>query len=160
MLQISAGKFFQSSKLHETLYRCVYYTNYRVFDDAKIETPVGVLLPSTAGSNPSTLTYEVVERIEAHPNSPVAGEIISTGGGMVVNDFAAIISFALNLTCTPDPDLARRPDRFERPISRQFTSAAKNYPAYVRYVGAVREGQQREAVGVPQGSYRTRPKAL
>lgn len=108
MLQISAGKFFQTSKLHETPYRGVYYTNYRVFDDAKIETPVGVLLPSTVGSGPATLTYEVVERIEAHPNSPVSGEIISTGGDMVVNDFAAVISFALNVTCTPNLDLTRR----------------------------------------------------
>lgn len=108
MLQISTGKFFQSSKLHETLFRGVYYTNYRVFGDAKIETPVGILLPSTARSNLSTLTYEIVERIEAHPNSPVAGEIISTGGDMVVNDFAAIISFALEVTSTPNPDLTRR----------------------------------------------------
>jgi hypothetical protein len=108
MFQISTGKFFQSGKLHETLYRGVYYTNYRVLDDAKIETPAGVLLPSTAGSNPATLTYKVVERIEAHPNSPVAGEIVSTGGDMVVNDFAAVISFALDVTCTSNPDVTRR----------------------------------------------------
>jgi hypothetical protein len=108
MLQISAGKFFRSSKLHETPYRGVYYTNYEGFDDAKIETPVGTVQPSTARSGLSTLTYEVVERIEAHPQSPVAGELISTGGHMVVNDFAAVISFALDVTCTPDSDLTRR----------------------------------------------------
>jgi hypothetical protein len=49
-----------------------------------------------------------VERIEAHPQSSVPGEVHSTGGDMVVNDFAAVISFALNVTCTPNPDLTRR----------------------------------------------------
>lgn len=67
-----------------------------------------MLLPSTARSSRSTLTYEVVERIEAHPQSSVPGEVHSTGGDMVVNDFAAVISFALNVTCTPNPDLTRR----------------------------------------------------
>ena len=54
------------------------------------------------------MTYEVTERLEAHPNSPVSGEIISTGGDVVVNDFAAVISFALNVTCTPSLDLTRQ----------------------------------------------------
>jgi hypothetical protein len=108
MLQISTGKFFNTAKLHETPYRGVYYTNYRSFDCAKIETPVGVLLPSNLGSGVSTLTYEVVERIEAHPNSPVPGEVISTGGDVVANDFAAVISFALGITCTTNSDLTER----------------------------------------------------
>ncbi|HLH72957.1 MAG TPA: hypothetical protein VKX96_06710, partial [Chloroflexota bacterium] len=108
MLQISTGKFFNTAKLHETPYRGVYYTNYKSFGCAKIETPVGVLLPSNLGSDVSTLTYEVVERIEAHPNSPVAGEVISTGGDVVANDFAAVISFALGITCTTNADLTRR----------------------------------------------------
>ena len=108
MLQISTGKFFNTTKLHETPYRGVYYTNYTSFGCAKIETPVGVLLPSNLGSHVSTLTYEVVERIEAHPNSPVAGEVISTGGDVVVNDFAAVISFALGITCTTNSDLTKR----------------------------------------------------
>jgi hypothetical protein len=90
MLQISAGKFFRSSKLHETLHRGVYYTNYRVLDAAKIETPVGTLLPSSLGSDPPTLTYEIVERIEAHPASPVGGELVSTGGDMLVNDLGSV----------------------------------------------------------------------
>jgi len=62
------GKFFESSKVHETLYRGVYYTNYR-FRSRQIETPVGILLPSTTGPGLSTLTYEVVERIEAYPGA-------------------------------------------------------------------------------------------
>jgi hypothetical protein len=108
MLQISTGKFFNSTKLHETLYRGVYYTNYRFFDCVKIETPVGVILPSNLSSGVSTLTYEVVERIEAHPNSPVPGEVISTGGDVVANDFAAVISFAFGVTCTTSPALTGR----------------------------------------------------
>jgi hypothetical protein len=108
MLQISSKKFFTSTKLHETLHRGVYYTNYRVFGDAPLETPVGMLLPSTAWLGLTTMTYEIMERIEAHPHGPVAGEVVSIGGDTLVNDFAAIISFALNVTCTPDPDLTRR----------------------------------------------------
>lgn len=63
MLQISAGRFFQSAKLHETPYR-VYYTNYRTFDEAKITTPVRVLQPSTAAFQPWPMrSWNVSKRI-------------------------------------------------------------------------------------------------
>lgn len=108
MLQISSKKFFRSDKLHETLHRGVYFTNYRTFDEAPILTPVGLLLPSTAWIGPTTMTYEIMERIEARPNGPVPGEVVATAGDTMANDFAAIVSFFLNVTCTPDPDLTRR----------------------------------------------------
>ena len=108
MLQISSKKFFASTKLHETVHRGVYYTNYRVFSNEQIETPVGLLLPLTSALGLGTMTYEITERIEAHPGGIFSGEIVSTGGRTLVNDFGALISFALNVTCTPDPDLTRR----------------------------------------------------
>ena len=41
--------------------------------------------------------------------------MISMGGASLLNDFAAVVAFALNITCTPDPDLTRRLLATERP---------------------------------------------
>ena len=49
------------------------------------------------------------------PDGPYPGEVIATGGDTLINDFAATVSFALNITCTTDLDLARRLVATERP---------------------------------------------
>ena len=41
--------------------------------------------------------------------------MISTGGAALLSDFAAVVSFVLNITCTSDPNLARRLLSTERP---------------------------------------------
>jgi hypothetical protein len=48
------------------------------------------------------------ERLQKSPGGPYSGEMTATTGETLINDFAAVISFALSITCTPDPDLARR----------------------------------------------------
>ena len=45
---------------------------------------------------------------EAAPGGPHAGEILATSGDALIDDYAAIVSFALSITCTTDFDLARR----------------------------------------------------
>jgi hypothetical protein len=115
MLQISTGKFFKF-EAHETLRRAIYYTNYRIFlDDKKIETQVGSIQSVTGVQGLGALTCEVIERIQKMPGGPYSGVIIATGGDTLINDFAAIVSFALNVTCTTDIDLARRLVSSERP---------------------------------------------
>lgn len=115
MLQISTGKFFKH-EAHETLRRAIYYTNYRTFRaDDRFETNVGCLQATTGTHGLGALTCEITERIQKLPGGPYQGEIVATGGDTLINDFAAIISFALNVTCTTDLDLARRLVASERP---------------------------------------------
>jgi len=114
MLQISTGKFFKH-EAYETLRRAIYYTNYRVFRDDRIETQVGSLQPVVGVHGLGALTCEIIERIQKLPGGPYSGEIIATGGETLINDFAAVVSFALNITCTTDLDLARRLVANERP---------------------------------------------
>lgn len=112
MLQISSGKFFTSQNPddhHTTIHRAVLYTNYRIFGtNHRIDTAVGSLLPSNFVDDLSVLTCEVTERLEKLGKQPQVGELISTGGNTLINDFAALVSFGLNITCTPDQNLTRR----------------------------------------------------
>jgi hypothetical protein len=115
MLQISTGKFF-NGEAHETLRRVVYYTNYQVFrEDERMETPAGTLQPAIGAHGLGAFIGEIIERIEKLPGGPYPGEVIATGGDTLINDFAAVVSFALNVTCTNDLDLARRLVANERP---------------------------------------------
>lgn len=115
MLQISTGKFFKG-EAYETLRRAIYYTNYRIFrEDELIETQAGSLQSVIGAHGLGALTCEIIERIEKMPGGPYSGEIIATGGNTLINDFAAIVSFALNVTCTTDLELARRLVANDRP---------------------------------------------
>jgi hypothetical protein len=114
MLQISTGKFFKH-EAHETLRRAIYYTNYRLFRNEVLDTRVGSLQAVTGVHGLGALTCEIIERIQKHPGGPRSGEIIATSGDTLINDFAAIVSFALGITCTTDLDLARRLVASERP---------------------------------------------
>ncbi len=115
MLQISTGKFFKHGA-YETLRRAIYYTNYRMFrQDERIETRVGSLQSVAGVHGLGALTCEIIERIQKAPGGPYSGEVIATGGDTLINDFAAVVSFALNITCTTDLELARRLVADERP---------------------------------------------
>ncbi len=116
MLQIITEKFYKTGERYETLHRAVFFTNYRMFARAsRIETPVGVLLPTTGLEGLAAMTCEMLEKIEKHPDGDQPGVMISTGGASLLNDFAAVVAFALDITCTPDPDLTRRLLATERP---------------------------------------------
>lgn len=145
MLQISTGKFFEG-EAHETLRRVVYYTNYQVFQrNDRLETPAGSLQPAIGTHGLCALIGEIVERIEKLPGGPYAGEIVATGGDTLINDFAAVVSFALNITCTNDLELARRLVASERPslgmdlvpqkyIPRMFDGAVSWKPDDAEYL--------------------------
>jgi len=128
MLQVVSGKFFSTNKIHETLHRGTYYTNYRSFQDVPIVTAVGRILPSTGVSGLGTLTYELTEKIEYIDRA--AGTMVSTGGVELVSDLAAVFSFILNVTCTTDPDLTRRLS-----VSNDPEFPSRNHPRrYLRRV--------------------------
>jgi hypothetical protein len=116
MLQIITEKFYRLGERYETLHRAVFYTNYRMLMRAgRMETPIGVLLPTTGLEGLAAMTCEMLEKIEKHPDGDQPGVMISTGGASLLNDFAAVTAFALDITCTPDPDLTRRLLATERP---------------------------------------------
>ncbi|MGD9711460.1 MAG: hypothetical protein AB7V46_05260 [Thermomicrobiales bacterium] len=116
MLQIITEKFYKPGERYETLHRAVFYTNYRMLMHAeRMETLVGVLLPTTGLEGLAAMTCEMLEKIEKHPDGDKPGVMISTGGDTLLNDFAAVTAFVLDITCTPDPDFTRRLLATKRP---------------------------------------------
>lgn len=139
MLQISTGKFFEYDAW-ETTRRAVYFSNYRLFGPERLETSAGSLQSVAGVGSLEAMTGEIVERLQKIPGGPFSGEVTATSGETLINDFAAVVSFALSITCTPDPDLARRLISVERPglgtnlvpqkfIPRMFDAAVNWQPS-------------------------------
>jgi hypothetical protein len=106
MLQIASGKFFGTQRYYETPHTGTFYTNYSMSEDDSIRTSVGNLVSSGTATSPATLAYEITEKIEWQ--EPAPGVMTSTGGAELIEDFAAVIGFALNVICTTDQETARR----------------------------------------------------
>ena len=99
MLQIASGKLFKGTPAHRNELRGVLYTNLRMYNRV-IDTAAGRLLYTSTLHDSKSLVYEFIEHIEGQP--------LSHGIDPYMSDFAAIVSFALNVTCTPDQELAFR----------------------------------------------------
>lgn len=123
MLQIITGKFFKTNKLNVTRHRAVLYTNYapslRLVKDpegsslnsAIFETSVGSLTSMSVAKSLEQVfpwLYEVDEKLEAERQDGTKEFMLAVGAEDLVQDFAAVAAFTLNITCTPDLDLARR----------------------------------------------------
>ena len=104
MLQIASGKLFRKKPGQRNELRGVLYTNLRVYDRV-IETSAGRLLSTSNLHDSKTLVYELAELIE---DDPGPGVIASHGIDPYLSDFATVVSFVLNVTCTPDHDLTLR----------------------------------------------------
>ena len=98
MLQIATGKLFQGQPGQRNELRGILYTNLYVNGEDPIETAAGRLLPTSYLGGRNGLVYEITELIE-HP--PSVGSITSHTVFPYLNDFAAVASFAINVTCTP-----------------------------------------------------------
>ena len=106
MLQIASGKLFRREPGQRNELRGVLYTSLHMYDMPPIETAAGRLLLTSPLHDLKTLVYEFTELIEDEPS--VVGGVKSHTIDPYLNDFAAVVSFALNVTCTPDADLTRR----------------------------------------------------
>ena len=103
MLQIASGKLFKQKPGRCNELRGVALTNLTIL--GPIETAAGRLLPASTLGTTKSLVYEIKELIEG----PIdRGVVVSHGIDPYLNDFAAIVSFALNVTCTPDHELSVR----------------------------------------------------
>ena len=105
MLQIASGKLFSKEPGQRNELRGVVYTNLQIYGRKPIETAAGRLLPTSSLGITNTAVYELTELIE----DPIGdGAIASHSIDAYINDFADIVSFALNVTCTPDAEVTRR----------------------------------------------------
>ena len=103
MLQIASGKLFQKEAGQRNELRGVAYTNL-VLLNTEIETKAG-RLRGTSAYDDSVAIYEITELIEEPPD---VGVVASHGVEPYLQDFAAVVSFTLDVTCTPDVDFTRR----------------------------------------------------
>src|SRR5579862_6384386 len=104
MLQILTGKFFATQGIHITHQRAALYANYCTFQP--IETVSGTLLRMDGQSDVGVLVYEVDQKIEK--SSTGSFGLVAVNVDPLAQDFAAVTSFALRITCSPDIDLVRR----------------------------------------------------
>lgn len=105
MLQIASGKLFASKPAQRNELRGVVYTNLLLYGREPIETAAGRLLPTSSVGVPNSAVYEITELIE---DPSVSGAVASHGIDPYICDFADIVSFVLNVTCTPDAEVAGR----------------------------------------------------
>jgi hypothetical protein len=101
--------------VYETVHRGILYTNYRMLPDDVISTSSGRLLAATGWNGIATAVCELIERLPKHSETPLPGTVISVGPDTFIHDFAAISSFALQATFTPDQSLAQRLLTAQRP---------------------------------------------
>lgn len=107
MLQIATGKLFTDTSYRENLLLGILYTNATFYGEEALQTVCGRLMQTSNYSmKPGALLYEFTEKIEG--DAIVAGGLASSGVQPYLQDFSVVVSFALNCTCTPDIDLARR----------------------------------------------------
>jgi hypothetical protein len=107
VLQIATGKLFTRPAGRENRLRGMLYTNAILAREDAVETAAGRLLPSSSYSiRPTILVYEFLERMEDEEKGP--GVLVSSTVDPYLKDYSVVVSFALNCTCTPDVDLARR----------------------------------------------------
>lgn len=100
MLQIASGRLFRGKPAQRNQLRGVLYTNLEMYHTV-IDTAAGRLSYTSTLHDSKTLIYEFTELIEDDV-------LLSHGIDPYLSDFAAVVSFALNVTCTPDHDLTLR----------------------------------------------------
>lgn len=106
MLQIATGKLFGRGTLRiNTLSGTLFSNALRLFDP--VVTQAGTLMwtDSLRERTPSVV-YQVREAIEGDESQP--GVVISYGVDAYLQDFAALMTFHLQIVCSPDRDLVLR----------------------------------------------------
>ncbi len=113
MLQIITGRFFTTDEIHRTRQRTVLYTNYRAH--APIETIVGTYVPAGSSYDLYNAVYDVEQCLEAVRPDGAPEILLAVSPEHLAEDFAALVSFCLNVTCSLDPALVRRLTQLVRP---------------------------------------------
>lgn len=130
-LQMASGKLFRSDPARTNELRGILYTNLDLPEP--LQTAAGRLVP-TSNLKERELVYELREHMEQPPE---AGVLVSRGIDPYLSDFSAVTAFALNVVCTPDPDLKRRllvgpPSPTTGAMPRRFASTTFSEPVYCK----------------------------
>lgn len=72
-------------------------------------------MPAETWNDVITLIYEVDQKLEDKLKNGQPSVLVATNLDSLIQDFAAVTSFALDITCTPDLDLTRRLTQSTRP---------------------------------------------
>lgn len=105
MLQINTGKLFANGVGRTNSLRGVLYSNMSLMICEDIQTLAGTLR-NTGGQNSKAIVYELEERIEKSEDGP--GVLLSHNVDPYLYDFAAVASFGLNVTMSPNSNLVHR----------------------------------------------------
>lgn len=124
MLQVVTGKYFRDVPLHETTHRRVLFTNAKIISP-HIDLPMARLHPATDLHVVTTLSVELFERLEAVGLDGSEEVLVSTGGDELLEDLAAVLSFALNATFTT------RPEQIDRLVPKHVDERDRSTPAHV-----------------------------
>ena len=109
MLQIVTKMYFREGvPLNSTEHREVLYTNRDFLRGDSQDLPVGRLAPSTSSAPVSTVALSVTEHLEAEDPDGERSVLVSTGGTVLVDDLADVLSFGLNSVFSRDGDLVER----------------------------------------------------
>ena len=107
MLQINSGKLYPGGVRRTNQLRGVIYTNLFIGErDVPLVTAAGTSLYADPFGSLTPLIYELTEQMDDDRIAP--GVLVSHGVQAYMNDFAAVVSFVLRATCTPDADLCTR----------------------------------------------------
>jgi hypothetical protein len=113
MLQIITGRFFKTDELYRTQQRTVLYSNYRGHNS--IDTLVGTYAPAAPSSDVISAVYLVEQQLEAVRPDGSREVLIAVHPEALAQDFAALLSFCLRVTCSLDPALVSRLSQSNRP---------------------------------------------
>ena len=108
MLQINSGKLYPNGVGRTNELRGILYSNLVLagLDNTPIVTVAGTLMQVDPWGGPQPLVYELTERMEG--GAKASRVLISHGVQPYLHDFAAVVSFVLQATCTPDFELCSR----------------------------------------------------
>lgn len=108
MLQIVTKMYFRpGARLTDWTHRHVLWTNCSFLRATTIPLPVGELAPSTGARGVGTVTITVREQLEAERDGQESS-LIATSGEEIIDDLAAVLSFALNAVFHRSGDLVQR----------------------------------------------------
>lgn len=100
--------YFSPGDVYETVHRRTLYTNgFRMRAD-DISLPVGMLRFNTDHGPVVPVTLEITDRLEKLLPNGAESFHIATGGDELVEDFADVVSFGLDVVIAPDASQARR----------------------------------------------------
>jgi hypothetical protein len=121
MLQITSGKLFYLATERQNMLRGVLYSNLILaMHDEEIRTIAGALLSTGSVGTPSPIIYEMTEKLEG--DEIASGVLISHTITPYIQDFGVVVSFCLNVICTPNAELADR-------LLSKTPSSARSQPA-------------------------------